>query len=105
MSSGGYRDDGTWVWNDDLELCQVSDISDEPECRRIGRARVVIMETSEEYSQLSDAMRRRLDVAELAVAKMHDWADLLAERGPTHYLLAREMCLILGWGPPRRPNG
>ena len=57
------------------------------------------------YEDLGPNMKARLDRAELDQARVRDWIGLLAERGKEHYLLARELCLLLGLAAPRRVDG
>jgi truncated hemoglobin YjbI len=58
---------------------------------------------NDDYEHLGPNMRARLDAAELQQAKVRDWIALMAERGDGHYLIARELCLLLGYAQPRRP--
>jgi hypothetical protein len=54
-----------------------------------------------EYAGLSDSTRTRIDNAELVVARVRDWVTLMADRGPENHLIARELCLLLGWAAPK----
>ena len=56
------------------------------------------------YEDLGPIMKGRLDSAEMDMARVRDWIALMADRGREHYLLARELCLILGLAAPRSPK-
>ena len=56
---------------------------------------------TDEYANLSPEMRARLDSAEMTVARLRDWIGLIADRGPQHHLIARELCLLMGWAAPK----
>jgi hypothetical protein len=56
---------------------------------------------SDAYEDLGPIMRARLDSAELNMARVRDWIALMADFGPQHNLIAREMCLLLGLAAPR----
>lgn len=42
----------------------------------------------------------RLQSAEWSLVKVRQWLNLMADRGSESVLLARELCLVLGWAPP-----
>jgi hypothetical protein len=53
------------------------------------------------YEDLGPILKARLDSAEMNMARVRDWIAILADRGPQHNLIARELCLLLGLAAPR----
>jgi hypothetical protein len=53
------------------------------------------------YENLGPILKARLDSAELNMARVRDWIALMADRGPNHHLIARELCLLLGLAEPQ----
>lgn len=53
------------------------------------------------YEDLGPILKARLDSAEMGMLKVREWIALMAERGPQHHLIARELCLLLDLAAPR----
>jgi hypothetical protein len=56
---------------------------------------------TDDYEDLGPILKARLDSAEISMARVRDWISLMAERGPQHNLIARELCLLLNLAAPK----